>query len=106
MLVKRTGYAWYRFVKSCDKCASFRIAYPRLLVLLGLGTHLEKRLTRNNRDINPLDAACCEHNISIHIITISRKDTWPWIYSPWKRGNALSRDSTRGEICCYSRLGG
>ena len=28
------------------------------------GTHLEKRLARGNRGINPLDAACREHNIA------------------------------------------
>jgi len=30
----------------------------------GLGTHLEKRLARSYRGINPLVAACCEHDIA------------------------------------------
>ena len=30
----------------------------------GPGTHLEKRLARGDRDINPLDAACREHDIA------------------------------------------
>ena len=29
----------------------------------GPGTHLEKRLARGDRSINPLDAACREHDI-------------------------------------------
>ena len=30
----------------------------------GPGTHLEKRLVRGDRGINPLDAACREHDIA------------------------------------------
>jgi len=30
----------------------------------GPGTHLEKRLARSDRGINPLDAACREHDIA------------------------------------------
>jgi len=58
----------------------------------GPGMHLEKRLARDDRDINPLDAACREHDMLIRVATISLNDTWLTIYSPRKRGNVLPRE--------------
>jgi len=41
----------------------FELHIPRYQ-FCGPGTHLEKRLARGARDINPLDAACCKHDIA------------------------------------------
>jgi len=69
----------------------------------GPGTHLEKRLARDGQGINPLDAACCEHDIAYS----RSNDTWLTIYSPRKRGNVLPREIQLSEReSCSNCLGG
>jgi len=54
-------------------------------------TRLEKRLARDDRGINLLDA-CCDHDNRSSVATISLNDTQLTIYSPRRRGNALLRE--------------
>ena len=52
-----------RSAESSDKRASFRVTYSGHQ-FCGPGTRLTKRLARGDEGINPLDAACREHDIT------------------------------------------
>jgi len=64
----------------------------------GPGTHLEKRLVRDDRGINSLDAACREHDIAYsHSNDLTKRHVADNILAAkaWKR--VIARDSILGE---------
>jgi len=64
----------------------------------GPGTHLEKRLTRGDRDVNPLDAACREHNIAYsHSNDLAERHVADKILAEKARKRIIARNSTLGE---------
>jgi len=60
MSTKRTGCG---LLNSAIDALPFELHIPGYQ-FCGPGTHLKKRLTRGDRGINPLDAACREHDIA------------------------------------------
>ena len=64
----------------------------------GPGTHLEKRLARGDQGINPLDAACREHDIAYsHSNDIAERHVADNILAAKARKRITARDSTLGE---------
>jgi len=64
----------------------------------GPGTHLEKRLARGDRGINPLDAACREHDIAYsHSNDLVERHVADNILATKARKRIVARDSTLGE---------
>src|SRR5436190_1602845 len=64
----------------------------------GPGTHLEKRLARGDRDINPLDAACREHDIAYSRSNdLRERHVADNILAVEARKRITARDSTFGE---------
>jgi len=64
----------------------------------GPGTHLEKRLARGDRGINPLDAACREHDIAYsHSNDLAERHVADNILATKARKRIVARDSTLGE---------
>jgi len=70
------------------------------------GTHLEKRLVRGDRSINPLDATCCEHDIAYsHNNDLAERHMTGKILA--EKARVLLRNfGSRRKSCCGSRLGG
>ena len=73
----------------------------------GPGTRLKKRLARGDQGINPLDAACHEHDIaysrSNELVDRHAADN---ILAAEARKRITANDSTFGERAAGSRLGG
>ena len=64
----------------------------------GPGTHLEKRLARGDRGINPLDAACCEHDIAYsQSKDLAKRHVADDILAAKARKRITAKDSTLGE---------
>src|SRR5436190_4946105 len=64
----------------------------------GPGTHLEKRLARGDRGINPLDAACREHDIAYSRSNdLRERHVADNILAAEARKRITARDSTFGE---------
>ena len=64
----------------------------------GPGTHLEKRLARGDRGINPLDAACREHDIAYSQSNdLTERHAADRILGEKARKRIVARDSTLGE---------
>src|SRR5580765_3844916 len=64
----------------------------------GPGTHLEKRLARGDRGINPLDAACREHDIAYsRSSNLGERHIADNILAARARKRITARDSTLGE---------
>jgi len=64
----------------------------------GPGTHLEKRLARGDRGINPLDAACREHDIAYsHSNDLAERHVADKILAEKARKRIIARNSTLGE---------
>jgi len=64
----------------------------------GPGTHLEKRLARGDRGINPLDAACREHDIAYSRSNdLAERHVADNILATKARKRIATRDSTLGE---------
>src|SRR5436190_8658891 len=64
----------------------------------GPGTHLEKRLARGDRGINPLDAACREHDIAYSRSNdLRERHVADNILAEEARKRITARDSTFGE---------
>jgi len=64
----------------------------------GPGTHLEKRLARGDRGINPLDAACREHDIAYsHSNDLAERHVADKILADKARKRIIARNSTLGE---------
>lgn len=64
----------------------------------GPGTKLAKRLARGDRGINPLDAACREHDIAYsHSNELSNRHAADKILASKARGRITAKDSTLGE---------
>lgn len=64
----------------------------------GPGTHLEKRLARGDRGINPLDAACREHDIAYsHSNNLAKRHEADNILAAKARERITAKDSTLGE---------
>lgn len=64
----------------------------------GPGTHLEKRLARGDQGINPLDAACREHDIAYsHSNDLAKRHVADNILATKARKRITAGDSTLGE---------
>jgi len=64
----------------------------------GPGTHLEERLARGDRGINPLDAACREHDIAYSRSNdLANRHVADNILADKARKRIIARDSTLGE---------
>src|SRR5215469_94935 len=64
----------------------------------GPGTHLEERLARGDRGINPLDAACREHDIAYSRSNdLADRHVADNILADKARKRIIARDSTLGE---------
>jgi len=64
----------------------------------GPGTHLEKRLARGDRDINPLDAACHEHDRAYsHSNDLAERHVADKILAEKTRKRIIARNSTLRE---------
>jgi len=64
----------------------------------GPGTHLEKRLARSDRGINPLDAACREHDIAYsHSNDLEERHVADRILVEKARKRIIARNSTLRE---------
>jgi len=63
----------------------------------GPGTHLEKRLARGDRGINPLNAACLEHDIAYSRNDLAERDVADNIFATKARKCIAARDSTLGD---------
>ena len=64
----------------------------------GPGTRLQKRLTRGDQDINPLDAACREHDIAYsRNDNLTERHAADNILADKARQRIVARDSTLGE---------
>ena len=64
----------------------------------GPGTRLEKRLARGDRGINPLDAACREHDIAYSRSNdLSERHAADRILAAKARTRIVAKDSTLGE---------
>ncbi|EFN66854.1 hypothetical protein EAG_12125, partial [Camponotus floridanus] len=62
------------------------------------GTRLEKRLAKGDRGINPLDAACREHNIAYSRSNdLDQRHIADLILAARARERITARDSTLGE---------
>jgi len=64
----------------------------------GPGTHLEKRLARGDRGVNPLDAACREHDIAYsHSNDLAERHVADRILAEKARKRIIARNSTLRE---------
>lgn len=64
----------------------------------GPGTRLNKRLARGDRGINPLDAACREHDIAyLRSNDLDTRHIADKILAEKARGRVIAKDSTFGE---------
>ena len=64
----------------------------------GPGTHLKKRLARGDRGINPLDAACREHDIAYSRSNdLGERHVADKVLADKARKRIVARDSTLGE---------
>jgi len=62
------------------------------------GTHLEKRLARDDQSINPLDAACREHDIAYsHSNDLAERHVADKILAEKAQKRIIARNSTLGE---------
>jgi len=62
------------------------------------GTHLEKRLARGDRGINPLDAACHDHDIAYsRSKDLTKRHVADKILAEEMRKRITAKDSTLGE---------
>jgi len=73
----------------------------------GPGTHLEKRLARGDRDINPLDAACREHDIAYsRSKDLTKRHVDNKIFAENAEMDYCEKFDFWRENCCHSCLGG
>jgi len=64
----------------------------------GPGTHLEKRLARGDRGVNPLDAACREHDVAYsHSNDLAERHVADRILAEKARKRIIARNSTLRE---------
>lgn len=64
----------------------------------GPGTHLKKRLARGDRGINPLDAACRDHDITYSLTdNLDKRHVADKLLAKTAKQRIVSRNSTPGE---------
>ena len=69
------------------------------------GTRLEKRLTRDDQEINSLDAACCEHDIAYsHSNDLTERHATDNILAEKARKRIIASDSTLREKAAATAL--
>jgi len=94
MSKKRTGCSLLNSVINALPCEVHIPGYQ----FCGPGTHLEKRLARGDRGINPLDAACREHDIAYsQSKDLAKRHVADNILAVSARKRITARDSTLGE---------
>jgi hypothetical protein len=89
MSTKRAGCGLLNSVINALPCELHIPGYQ----FCGPGTHLKKRLARGDQGINPLDAACREHDIAYSQSKDLAKRHVADIYSQYQRGNALPQET-------------
>ena len=94
MSTRRTGCG---LLNSVINALPFELHIPGYQ-FCGPGTHLEKRLARGDRGINPLDAACREHDIAYsQSKDLVKRHVADDILAASARKRIIARDSTFGE---------
>jgi len=92
----RTSGSFYWLPGLFDPCKRFGGSYAITKKKKKKKKHLKKRSARGDRGINPLDVACCKHDIA-YSHSNDLADTWQTILAMKARKNIAVRDSILGE---------